>query len=196
MHNHVELLDEALVNPWASPNHLKSDYLSFGESKAGGDYNTITLKLSDTQVIRQRTVYNVIDLIAEVSGIADIMYVFSSSVVVYLITLRALESELVKHMGKVRLFSRPSKLKVAQVYDAGTQVVTAEKKLLSEIIGEVSMRGTLHLNAWMAVVAQSLPRTWRSGKTNRVLDLARKSLKRTQSYLDVKRVVDSQVDIE
>jgi hypothetical protein len=101
-------------------------------------------------------------LVAEVSGIADIMYVFSATVVVYLISMRALESELVKHMGKVKLFTRPSKIKVAQVYDAGTKVETAEKKLLSEIIGEVSMRGTLHLSAWMAVVAQNLPRAWRS----------------------------------
>jgi hypothetical protein len=32
--------------------------------------------------------------------------------------------------------------------------------------------------------------------TNRALDLADKSLKRTRAYLDVKRVVDSQVDIQ
>jgi hypothetical protein len=115
---------------------------------------------------------------------------------VYLITMRLLESELIKHMGKVKLTTRPSLFKVAKVYDAGTQVQNAEKKLLKEILGEISMRGTLHLNAWLAVFAQHLPRKWRSGKTNRILDLAQKSLERTRAYLDVQRVVDSQVDIE
>jgi hypothetical protein len=58
------------------------------------------------------------------------------------------------------------------------------------------MRGTLHLNAWMVVVAQHLPRTWRSGRTNRILALADKSVKRTEEYLDVRRIVNSQIDIE
>jgi hypothetical protein len=124
------------------------------------------------------------------------MYVFSSFVVVYLITMRTLESKLVKHMGKVKLFSRPDGLKVTKFFDIKGREETAEKRLLTEIINEVSMRGTLHLNAWMVIVAQHLPRTWRSDQTNRVLDLANKSLKRTEKFLDVKRVVDSQIDIQ
>jgi hypothetical protein len=189
-------LDEAIVNPWASPNHLKSDYLSYGEKTVDGYHDAVILKLSDTKIIRQRTVYNIIDLIAEVSGIADILYVFSSTVVVYLITMRALKSELVKHMGQVKLLSRPDKLKMMSFFNAQDQKETAERKLLSEIIGEISMRGILHVNAWMVVVAQNLPRAWRSPLTNRVLDLASESLKRTEAHLDVKRIVDSQIDIE
>lgn len=112
MHNHAELLDEALVNPWADKNHLISDYLTYGEKTSSGEYDFVNFVLSDTKIIRQRTVYNVIDLIAEVSGIADILYVFSASVVVNMITMKVLESELVKHMGKIKLLSRPSKLKL------------------------------------------------------------------------------------
>ena len=56
-------------------------------------------------------------------------------------------------MGKVKLLSTPSKLKAAKVYDSGIKIEASEKKLLSEIMSEVSMRGTLHLNAWLVVVA-------------------------------------------
>jgi hypothetical protein len=81
------------------------------------------------------------------------MYVFSASIMLYFFTPNILQAELIKHIGKVKLFSTPSKLKIAKVYDAGIQIESSEKKLLSEIISEVSMRGTLHLNAWLVVVA-------------------------------------------
>jgi hypothetical protein len=117
MHNHAELLDEALVNPWADKNHLISDYLTYGEKTSSSSFDFANFVLSDTKIIRQRTVYNVIDLIAEVSGIADILYVFSASVVVYIITMNALKSELVQHVSKVILFSRPDKQTLTRIYD-------------------------------------------------------------------------------
>ena len=57
--------------------------------------------------------YNIIDFIAEVSGIADIMIIFSSSIMLYF-TPKMLESEIIKHLGKIKLTTRPNKLVIAQ----------------------------------------------------------------------------------
>ena len=49
-------------------------------------YVELNLRVSDTQILRSRTVYDVIDLIADVSGIADILSVFSTTLMGVLIT--------------------------------------------------------------------------------------------------------------
>jgi hypothetical protein len=65
------------------------------------------LFLSETQVIRQRSVYTVIEFISEVSGIADILYVLTAAFMVSFYTPKMLESELVKLSGRIKLYSKP-----------------------------------------------------------------------------------------
>jgi hypothetical protein len=43
MHNHAELLDEAIINPWADPYRLKSDYLSYGERVLSTDFYKLSI---------------------------------------------------------------------------------------------------------------------------------------------------------
>jgi hypothetical protein len=145
------------------------------------------LILSDKKTIRSRTVNTEIDLIAEVSGIADLMSVFSAFLIVDFFTPKMLQSKLIRHLGKIKLTQRPNKF-----IDAAANLPdNADKKLLVEIINEVSTRGILHLNWWLIFVAAYLPRSCLTKRTNRVLELANQSIKRMNGYLDVRRIVDS-----
>ena len=102
-------------------------------------------------------------------------------------TPKMLYSELVKHLGKIKLTQRPNKFA-----DAAAKLPNnSDKKLLVEIINEMSTRGILHLNLWLIFVAAYLPRSCLTKRTNRVLDLANQSIKRMDGYLDVRRIVDS-----
>ena len=67
------------------------------------DVNEIRIKfrISDTQIIRARKVYNIVSLIADVSGLADILMVSTATIISFFITTKMLESSLVAQMGLV-----------------------------------------------------------------------------------------------
>jgi nicotinamide riboside transporter PnuC len=62
-----------------------------------------TVLLCPTISIRSQAVFNVVDMIAEVSGLADVLYVMSASFVNFFFTIRMLHSFLAYHTGKVTL---------------------------------------------------------------------------------------------
>jgi hypothetical protein len=57
--------------------------------------------LSPTKSIRSRAVYNIIDLIAEVSGLADALIVFTTAIMSTFITISMLKSFLAHEIGFV-----------------------------------------------------------------------------------------------
>jgi hypothetical protein len=61
--------------------------------------------------IRSRTVYNLITLISELSGFADILQVSISLLLSTLYAPKMLESALVKHMGPVQVPKKKSKVR-------------------------------------------------------------------------------------
>jgi NhaP-type Na+/H+ and K+/H+ antiporter len=61
----------------------------------------VTLCLSETIIIRNRTVYNITNMVSEISGFADLFIVFTSFILGLLYTPIKLKSELLKHMGPV-----------------------------------------------------------------------------------------------
>jgi len=63
----------------------------------------VDLQLSDTKIIRSRTVYNVVTLISEVSGLADICFVTVTFLLGVFYTPFVLEAALLKHMGPCEL---------------------------------------------------------------------------------------------
>jgi hypothetical protein len=136
------------------------------------------VELSDTKVIRQRTVYTIVEFLAEVSGIADIFYVLTASFMVSFYTPKMLESERIKLFGKFKLYSKPSKDKVIKILEALNLTDTSEKKLMTEILSETSKRGTLNLNPWMTLIVKFLPESLRSKKINQVFKHVDQSLKR------------------
>ena len=83
------------------------------------------------------------------------MFVFSAVLIMDFFTPKMLQSELVKHLGKIKLTMRPNKLT-----DATANLPNnADKKLLVEVINEMSTRGILYLNWWLIFVAAYLPRS-------------------------------------
>jgi len=63
--------------------------------------------MSDEQILRQRSVYNIVDLIADTSGIADILLVNSSLVMTVFFTNRNFVSQLLRHVSYVQLKESP-----------------------------------------------------------------------------------------
>ena len=141
--------------------------------------------LSPTLAIRSRAVYNIVDMIAEVSGLADVLYLTTSSFMTFSFTIRVLNSFLVYHIGKVLLQKDESQHTPDQERDS----------LLSRAVTEIKSRFRLKLTLWQTLVAYYLPRKLRSESTNEMLDLADLNLKRMDNSLDVVKIIESQLDL-
>ena len=82
--NEVQLTDSPMQNPFDESPTLELRYFTIGAEKKGQSTEDFTenvvlwqfFRLSEIKTIRNRTVYNVITLISEVSGFADILIVF------------------------------------------------------------------------------------------------------------------------
>ena len=90
--NSVDLNDDPYENPWKSETKSDIQYLSTENIKLTKEPNSVweeegnpdkylvfyfTTKLSDMLTERSRKVYNIVDMFAEVSGLADILFVIS-----------------------------------------------------------------------------------------------------------------------
>lgn len=60
---------------------------------------SLEVTLSDNQILRSRKVYNIIGLIADVSGMVDLLMVFSGFIMSTLITKQMLKAALVSYIG-------------------------------------------------------------------------------------------------
>jgi hypothetical protein len=75
----------------------------------------IGLYLSDQQIIRTRTVYDVITLIAEVSGFADLRVLGFGSLIGTLISPKLLQTELINQMQFSVLRKKKRKVSLSRV---------------------------------------------------------------------------------
>jgi hypothetical protein len=55
--------------------------------------------LKSEKTLKSRTVYNLIDLISEISGFADILFVFAGMIFSFYYSPRILEARLLEHVG-------------------------------------------------------------------------------------------------
>jgi len=101
------LSDTPLSNPWSEAEPETLSYLTYssegGESSCGPKECIFEAEfyLDDIFVKRSRTVYDVITLVSEVSGFADIFFVLITYILGVLYTPFQLESALLEHMGHV-----------------------------------------------------------------------------------------------
>lgn len=106
--NEVSLTDTPWQNPYDDAPGSYEIYLttksvtSEAEPSEGKLFN-IRISLADTKLIKARIVYNIITLVSEISGFADILIVFVSFVLGLIYTPRMLEAALLRHMGPVEL---------------------------------------------------------------------------------------------
>jgi hypothetical protein len=91
-------------------------------------------------------------MIAEVSGLADLLFVFSKFLMATFFTIRLLKSHLVYQIGQVTLSK-----------DDDDKPPDLEKEhLLQRAAKEIRNRFRLKLNLWQTLVAYFLPRRFRS----------------------------------
>jgi hypothetical protein len=83
-------------------------------------------------------VYNLVDMIAEVSGLADVLLVFTSSFMTLSFTSQILKSFLVFHIGMVMLKKDQNEQPVDQERDS----------LLTRAAAEIKSRFRLKLTLW------------------------------------------------
>jgi hypothetical protein len=84
----------------------------------------ISIYLSDQQIIRTRTVYDVITLIAEVSGFADLWVLGFGSLIGTLISPKLLQTELINQIQFSVLRKKKRKVSLSKVKShlSGTEV--------------------------------------------------------------------------
>jgi hypothetical protein len=83
--NKAILQDSPLVNPWGSSKgdnqgYLSTESINILTETAESDkpeVASLQVSLSDNQILRSRSVYNIIDMVADVSGMVDVLLVFS-----------------------------------------------------------------------------------------------------------------------
>jgi hypothetical protein len=108
--NQASLLDSPFSNPFEEESEINmNEYLTAGDTeiRAISGVSTfffqIRVRLTDTMTIRNRTAYNFITLISEISGFADLLNVSVGFLLALLYTPRMLEAALIKHMRPVDL---------------------------------------------------------------------------------------------
>ena len=97
--------------------------------------------------MRGRRVYDIITLVSEVSGLADIFFVTITFLLGLLYTPFLLEAALHEHMGPcVAPKTKKSKKKVSN-----------DQQNMFDILQEVTTRFSLKLSIWMVIASKILP---------------------------------------
>lgn len=110
-------------------------------------------------------------MIAEVSGLADLLIVFSQFFISFLFTKSLLTKVLVEYIGNVQKDDQPSDPKSPH---------NPSKSLINKAANSIQRRVKLKLTLWQALVAAYLPRRLRSDETNKLLDLASRTILRLE----------------
>jgi len=124
------------------------------------------IKLDDTKTIRSRTVYDIVTFFSEVSGFADIFFVFLTFLFGLLYTPYALEVALHEHMGRCITVKKKRK---------ASGQPTTDSLGIREILSEVHGRFALKLNIWIIIGSKLIPRRWRSDNAEKLFSLIQKS---------------------
>ncbi len=107
----------------------------------------IRFALEGTKFIRSRTVYDVIALISEVSGFADIFFVSATFLFGLLYTPYLLEAELHRHMGHCVTVKKKRKLTKATIVSND----------VADILKDLTDRFSLKLSIWIVIAQKILP---------------------------------------
>jgi hypothetical protein len=122
---------------------------------------TVNLILDDTNVFRGRKVYDLITLVSEVSGLADIFFTTVTFLFGIFYTPLLLEAALHEHIGE---FIAPKNV-------GKPKVKLTTKTRLNDVLKEVSSRFALKLNIWLIIASKVLPVRCRSPRTNKLFGL-------------------------
>jgi hypothetical protein len=179
--NEAELSDSPLQNPWDGSPDGEHEYLTIG-SVQELSYNNmyglnfeIQMNLDDKKILRGRSVYDIITLVSEVSGLADIFFVSITFVIGVLYTPFLLEAALHEHMGPCVAKKNKKKKKVS-----------TEQQSMFDLLQEVTTRFSLKLSIWVVIASKLLPERWRSIKIQHLFELIDKNQQRMDSALDIR----------
>jgi hypothetical protein len=141
--------------------------------------------------MRSRTVYDLITLIAEVSGFADLFMISFGFFFSYFYNPKALDAQVMNHMQ----FSVNSRKKKKAKFQAD-QPLQLDKNWIADLIKAFSIRVRFEVSDLFLVLTSVIPSRCRSNKTNRMLKLVSRGLDRTNKSLDMKRIAEIDQDVQ
>jgi esterase/lipase superfamily enzyme len=155
--NQVSFMDSYYQNPWVEEQGSTEQFLSAASTNAmpadpyaaNLEFIAIQMQPDATKVIRSRRVYNVIDLIAEVSGFADLFMILGAFLLGNFYQTQSLEKALLKHLGPQFLTKRPKRQQVV--------LANSDKIKTLKIIGILKQRIRLKVNLWALIVLRNIP---------------------------------------
>ena len=118
----------------------------------------VELSLLPSKTIRERTVYSLIELVSEVSGLADILFI-SAAVFLASYTSQVQKAEKVEDMTHFR-HKRP---------------VLHGKSVVTDFLAELNLRYRLGSNFWLTLTQGICPRPCRSRRNASLLKLQAKA---------------------
>jgi hypothetical protein len=147
--------------------------------------------LSDKMIIRERSVYDIVTLIAEVSGFADMFMVCAALLLKTLYQPKMLRQAIISHVSSFVDTRKP--LKIPNIAD---RTKSNDKDLLKFVMLEMRKRFEIRFSTFFILVSSIVPARWRSKRTNKVLALADQSLRKIEESLDIKRIIETQDDLQ
>ena len=102
--NEVKLIDTPFQNPWKEQHDLITSFLTSDKTKViktnaeSQELLLLEIYLSDTKLMRSRTVYDIVTLIAEVSGFADLFVLGFGALIGNFYNPKAIDTEIFNHM--------------------------------------------------------------------------------------------------
>ena len=136
--------------------------------------------LASEKTIRGRTVYSLIELVSEVSGLYDIYNLVAGLFLVFY-TSQVQRAEMIQEMIQVR-GRKPVKL--------------GAKNLRTDLISELGRRFSLHSNLWLTITSGICPRLAKVGKDKKLVKLHEQAIERIDRSLDIARQIEIQQDMQ
>jgi len=119
-------------------------------------------------VIRTRSVYNIITLISEVSGFADIFYIGIGFILGTFYTPFLLEAALQNHMGPCAVLKTPTV----------SRDPTTDKTGLYDMILEIKSRLKFKVSIWAIIASKIIPDRWKSNESKKFFEMVDKNQRR------------------
>jgi hypothetical protein len=107
-----------------------------------------------------------------------------------------LESALLQHMTTfIRKRNKKAKDKDLMEGIHERKRTQIEKALFTNMVYEYKQRMHLKFSVWFLLISRWIPEKCRSNRTNRILNLAKRSLSRIERSLDIKHIVQTHDDV-
>jgi hypothetical protein len=124
--------------------------------------------------IRERTVYSFIELVSEVSGLADIFNITATLFLTFY-SSQVQKAEFVKEMTKFRSRKRPE---------------LHGKSMVTNFLAEYSIRFRPQSNFWLTLTSGICPRPWFHPRNARLLKLQAQARDKIKKSLDISRAIE------